>query len=150
MAPLMPMYTLGADFIPAPIHAGGLRYHGDSALVSLLRKEDHIEAVAYPQSKVFEAAVQFARTEGILLLRARPRDPGRDRRGPALQGEGLGTIVFNLTAHFDLKAYEDHLSGNLSMSDPHRRRSAPPGRRPHRPDRLGHFGDWEGGSSPRC
>ena len=66
MAPLIPMYTLGADFIPAPIHAGGLRYHGDSALVSLLRKEDHIEAVAYPQSKVFEAAVQFARTEGIL------------------------------------------------------------------------------------
>ncbi|HEX8134216.1 MAG TPA: pyridoxal-phosphate dependent enzyme, partial [Actinomycetes bacterium] len=66
MTPLIPMYTLGSDFIPAPIHAGGLRYHGDSPIVSLLAKEGHIEAVAYPQSKVFEAAVQFARTEGHL------------------------------------------------------------------------------------
>ena len=88
MAPLIPMYTLGADFIPAPIHAGGLRYHGDSALVSLLRKEDHIEAVAYPQSKIFEAAVQFARTEHPPRPRAGPRHPRRDRRGPALQGGG--------------------------------------------------------------
>ena len=117
MAPLIPMYTLGADFIPAPIHAGGLRYHGDSALVSLLRKEDHIEAVAYPQSKVFEAAVQFARTEGILPA-PEPAHAIRAVIDEALRCREEGrseTIVFNLCGHghFDLKAYEDHLSGNL-------------------------------------
>jgi tryptophan synthase beta chain len=117
MAPLIPMYTLGADFIPAPIHAGGLRYHGDSALVSLLRKEDHIEAVAYPQSKVFEAAVQFARTEGILPA-PEPAHAIRAVIDEALRCKEEGraeTIVFNLCGHghFDLKAYEDYLSGNL-------------------------------------
>jgi tryptophan synthase beta chain len=117
MAPLMPMYTLGADFIPAPIHAGGLRYHGDSPLVSLLRKEDHIEAVAYPQSKIFEAAVQFARTEGILPA-PEPAHAIRAVIDEALRCKEEGrseTIVFNLCGHghFDLKAYEDHLSGNL-------------------------------------
>ena len=117
MAPLIPMYTLGADFIPAPIHAGGLRYHGDSALVSLLRKEDHIEAVAYPQSKVFEAAVQFARTEGILPA-PEPAHAIRAVIDEALRCKEEGraeTIVFNLCGHghFDLKAYEDYLSGTL-------------------------------------
>jgi tryptophan synthase beta chain len=117
MAPLIPMYTLGADFIPAPIHAGGLRYHGDSALVSLLRKEDHIEAVAYPQSKIFEAAVQFARTEGILPA-PEPAHAIRAVIDEALRCKEEGsaeTIVFNLCGHghFDLKAYEDYLSGNL-------------------------------------
>ena len=64
LTPLMPMYTLGHDFIPPSIHAGGLRYHGDSPLVSQLVRDGRMEAVAYPQGKVFEAAVQFARTEG--------------------------------------------------------------------------------------
>src|SRR5215204_3070004 len=117
MAPLIPMYTLGADFISAPIHAGGLRYHGDSALVSLLRKEDHIEAVAYPQSKIFEAAVQFARTEGILPA-PEPAHAIRAVIDEALRCKEDGraeTIVFNLCGHghFDLKAYEDYLSGTL-------------------------------------
>ena len=117
MAPLIPMYTLGANFIPAPIHAGGLRYHGDSALVSLLRKEDHIEAAAYPQSKIFEAAVQFARTEGILPA-PEPAHAIRAVIDEALRCKEEGrseTIVFNLCGHghFDLKAYEDYLSGNL-------------------------------------
>ena len=117
MTPLLPMYTLGADFIPAPIHAGGLRYHGDSPIVSLLAKEGHIEAVAYPQSKVFEAAVQFARTEGLLPA-PEPAHAIRAVIDEALRCKEQGnaeTIVFNLCGHghFDLKAYEDFLSGDL-------------------------------------
>ncbi|HEY8558016.1 MAG TPA: TrpB-like pyridoxal phosphate-dependent enzyme, partial [Actinomycetes bacterium] len=64
MTPLIPMYTLGANFIPAPIHAGGLRYHGDSPIISNLVRSGRMEAIAYPQGKTFEAAVLFARTEG--------------------------------------------------------------------------------------
>jgi tryptophan synthase beta chain len=64
LTPLLPMYTLGHDFVPPSIHAGGLRYHGDSPLISALVRDGRMEAVAYPQGKVFEAAVQFARTEG--------------------------------------------------------------------------------------
>ena len=62
--PLLPMFTLGHDFVPPSIHAGGLRYHGDSPIISLLVKTGRMEAVAYPQGKTFEAAVQFARAEG--------------------------------------------------------------------------------------
>jgi tryptophan synthase beta chain len=117
MTPLMQMYTLGADFVPAPIHAGGLRYHGDSPLVSLLVKEGLIDAVAYPQSKVFEAAVQFARTEGVLPA-PEPAHAIRAVIDEALRCKEEGTretIVFNLCGHghFDLKAYDDYLSGNL-------------------------------------
>jgi len=117
MTPLMPMYTLGSDFVPAPIHAGGLRYHGDSPIVSLLAKEGHIEAVAYPQSKVFEAAVQFARTEGTLPA-PEPAHAIRAVIDEALRCKEEGraeTIVFNLCGHghFDLKAYEDYLRGDL-------------------------------------
>jgi tryptophan synthase beta chain len=117
MTPLMQMYTLGADFVPAPIHAGGLRYHGDSPLVSLLVKEGAVEAVAYPQSKVFEAAVQFARTEGTLPA-PEPAHAIRAVIDEALRCKEEGsqeTIVFNLCGHghFDLKAYDDYLAGNL-------------------------------------
>ena len=64
MTPLMAMYTLGHDFVPPSIHAGGLRYHGDSPIISTLVKAGRMEAIAYPQGKTFEAAVQFANTEG--------------------------------------------------------------------------------------
>src|SRR5689334_5398701 len=64
MTPLLPMFTLGHDFVPPSIHAGGLRYHGDSPIISLLVRAGRMDAVAYPQRKTFEAAVQFARTEG--------------------------------------------------------------------------------------
>src|SRR3954470_5786056 len=64
MTPLLPMYTLGHDFVPPSIHAGGLRYHGDSPIISSLVRGGRMEAVAYPQGKTFEAAVQFARAEG--------------------------------------------------------------------------------------
>jgi tryptophan synthase beta chain len=117
MTPLMRMYTLGADFVPAPIHAGGLRYHGDSPLVSLLVNEGAVEAVAYPQSKVFDAAVQFARTEGILPA-PEPAHAIRAVVDEALRCKEEGsreTIVFNLCGHghFDLQAYDDYLAGNL-------------------------------------
>jgi len=117
MTPLIPMYTLGADFIPAPIHAGGLRYHGDSPLISLLVRDGHMEAVAYPQTKVFDAAVQFARTEGILPA-PEPAHCIRAAVDEALrckEQNSAETIVFNLCGHghFDLKAYEDYLSGDL-------------------------------------
>jgi tryptophan synthase beta chain len=117
MTPLILMYTLGADFVPAPIHAGGLRYHGDSPLVSLLVKEGLVEAVAYPQSKVFEAATQFARTEGHLPA-PEPAHAIRAVVDEALRCREEGraeTIVFNLCGHghFDLKAYEDYLTGRL-------------------------------------
>ena len=64
MTPLLAMYTLGHDFVPPPIHAGGLRYHGDAPIICNLVKNGRMRAAAYPQGKVFEAAVQFARTEG--------------------------------------------------------------------------------------
>ena len=64
MTPLLPMYTLGKDFMPPTIHAGGLRYHGDSPIISALVKAGRMEAVAYPQGKTFEAAVMFANAEG--------------------------------------------------------------------------------------
>src|SRR5688572_10352209 len=66
MTPLVPMYTLGHTFVPAPVHAGGLRYHGDAPSLSLLVREGYMEARAYTQNQVFEAGVQFARTQGIL------------------------------------------------------------------------------------
>ena len=66
MTPLLPMYSLGHEFMPPSIHAGGLRYHGDSPIISLLVKSGRMRAVAYPQGKVFEAAVQFARTQGTI------------------------------------------------------------------------------------
>ncbi|HEV2310589.1 MAG TPA: TrpB-like pyridoxal phosphate-dependent enzyme, partial [Acidimicrobiia bacterium] len=66
MTPLLPMYTLGHDFVPPPIHAGGLRYHGDAPIISNLVRAGRMEAVAYPQTATFEAAVQFANAEGKL------------------------------------------------------------------------------------
>ena len=66
MTPLMPMYTLGHDFVPPPVHAGGLRYHGDSPIVCALVKQGLVEARAYKQNETFEAALRFARTEAIL------------------------------------------------------------------------------------
>jgi tryptophan synthase beta chain len=97
----MKMYTLGHDFMPPGIHAGGLRYHGDSPLVSQLLHEGLIEAVAVPQLATFEAGVQFARAEGIIpapeschAIRA-----AIDEALPARQTGEAKTILFNLTGH---------------------------------------------------
>jgi len=115
--PLLKMYTLGSDFIPAPIHAGGLRYHGDAPLVCLLYNEGVIEAAAYPQNPVFEAALTFARTEGILPA---PETAHAIRTviDEALKCKESGerkVIAFNCSGHghFDLGAYEAYLAGKL-------------------------------------
>ena len=117
IGPVAKMYTLGHDFIPEPIHAGGLRYHGDSPLLCSLYDQGIIEAVAYHQIPVFEAAVMFARAEGIVpapeaahAIRATIDDALRCKES----GEKK-TILFNLTGHghFDLSAYEDYFTGRL-------------------------------------
>ena len=88
LTPLMPMYTLGHDFVPPPVHAGGLRYHGDSPIVSALVKAGLVEPRAYRQNETFEAAVRFARTEGIIpapepahAIRAVIEEAGAAERG---------------------------------------------------------------------
>jgi len=114
---LLPMYTLGHDFVPPRIHAGGLRYHGDSPLISALVRDGRMEAVAYPQGKVFEAAVEFARIEGKL---AAPEAAHAIRAviDEALAAKETGeekVILFNYCGHglLDLSAYDDYLHGRL-------------------------------------
>jgi len=117
MTPLMNMYTLGHDFMPPSIHAGGLRYHGMSPAVSHAYKLGLFEAAAYPQTPVFEAAVLFARTEGLVpapesahAIRAvvdeavQAREEGRKK-----------VILFNLSGHglLDLSSYNAYLTGQL-------------------------------------
>jgi tryptophan synthase beta chain len=117
MAPVVKMHTLGHDFIPEPIHAGGLRYHGMSPLVSLLKANDFIEARSVHQRASFAAGVQFARTEGILPA-PEPTHAIHVAIEEALKAKASGestVILFNLCGHghFDLTAYERYLSGNL-------------------------------------
>ena len=118
MAPITMMYTLGHDFVPAGIHAGGLRYHGDSALLSQLYHDGYVSAAAVNQTDVFKAAVLFARNEVIL-----PAPESSHAIAYAIEkaleckeaGEAK-TIFFNLSGHgnFDLAAYEEYLSGKLT------------------------------------
>jgi len=117
LTPLLPMYTLGHDFVPPSIHAGGLRYHGDSPIISALVRDGRMEAVAYPQGKVFDAAVQFARTEGKV---AAPEAAHAIRAviDEALAAKETGqekVILFNYCGHgfLDLSAYDDYLNGRL-------------------------------------
>ena len=117
MTPLLWMYTLGHAFIPPKIHAGGLRYHGMAPTVSQLYKLKLIEAVAYPQQKVFEAAVQFARTEGIVPA-PEPAHAIRATIDEAIKAREEGkkhVLLFNLCGHglLDLSAYDSYLSGTL-------------------------------------
>jgi tryptophan synthase beta chain len=115
--PLLWMYTLGHDFMPPKIHAGGLRYHGMAPLVSHLYNLGLIEAVAYPQTKVFEAAVTFARTEGIIPApeSAHAVRAAVDEAIAARESGEKKVILFNLSGHgmLDLTAYEAYLSGSL-------------------------------------
>ena len=117
MTPLIKMHTLGHDFIPEPIHAGGLRYHGMSPLVSLLKEGGHIEAQAVHQRSAFEVGVTFARSEGILPA-PEPTHAIRIAVDEALAAKEAGeskVILFNLCGHghFDLAAYERYLDGTL-------------------------------------
>jgi tryptophan synthase beta chain len=115
--PLLAMYTLGHDFVPPPIHAGGLRYHGDAPLICNLVRSGRIEAVAYPQSKVFEAAVLFARSQGPIPA----PETGHAIRAVvdealAAREEGVPRVIlFGYSGHglLDLQAYDDFLDGRL-------------------------------------
>jgi tryptophan synthase beta chain len=117
MTPLVRMHTLGHTFVPAGIHAGGLRYHGMAPLVSSLVEHGFIEAVAYPQRTVFDAAVQFARTEGTV---AAPESAHAiraviDEAKTARERGESPTILFNLSGHglLDLAAYDSYFAGTL-------------------------------------
>jgi tryptophan synthase beta chain len=117
LTPLMPMYTLGHDFVPPPLHAGGLRYHGDSPIVCALVKEGLVEARAYRQNETFEAALRFARTEAILPA----PEPAHAIRAVIEEAEAAKqageerVILLNLCGHghFDMSAYEAYLAGKL-------------------------------------
>lgn len=129
MTPLMKMHTLGHGFIPDPIHAGGLRYHGMSPLLSHVYDQGLLEAVALPQRECFEAAVQFARTEGIV---AAPESShaiaaaAREARAATQAGEDR-VIVIGLSGHghFDLAAYDAFLTGRLIDEEVPSERFAP-------------------------
>ena len=118
VTPMLKMYTLGYTFIPSGIHAGGLRYHGASPLISALYDRHLIEAVAYPQSAVFEAGIAFARAEGIVpapesmhAIRCAIDEACRARAEGAER-----VILFNLSGHglLDLAAYDEYLSGRMT------------------------------------
>jgi tryptophan synthase beta chain len=116
--PLLKMHTLGNDFRPAPIHAGGLRYHGMAPLVSHLYELGFLEARAYEQEACFEAAVRFARTEGLIPA-PEASHAIRAAIDEALDAREAGeerVILFNLSGHghFDMAAYDAYLSGSLA------------------------------------
>jgi tryptophan synthase beta chain len=117
MTPLVAMYTLGHTFVPAPVHAGGLRYHGDAPSLSLLVREGLMEARAYTQNQVFDAGVQFARAQGIVSA-PEPNHAIRAVIDEAIAAREAGeqkVILFNLCGHghFDMQAYDDYLAGRL-------------------------------------
>jgi tryptophan synthase beta chain len=113
LTPLMPMYTLGHDFVPPPVHAGGLRYHGDAPMLCGLVKAGRIEPRAYKQNETFEAAVRFARSEGIIPA----PEPAHAIRAVIEEAErgDAEVILFGLCGHgnFDLAAYDAFLAGRL-------------------------------------
>ncbi|MDQ4131855.1 MAG: TrpB-like pyridoxal phosphate-dependent enzyme [Actinomycetota bacterium] len=115
--PLLAMYTLGHEFIPPAIHAGGLRYHGDAPIVSNLVKNGRMEAVAYPQGKVFEAAVQWARTEGPIPApeTAHAIRAAIDEALAAKEEGQERVILLGYSGHglLDLSAYDDYLHDRL-------------------------------------
>ncbi len=120
LTPLLQMHTLGHQFVPPPIHAGGLRYHGMAPLVSALHAHGYIEAVAVGQRSVFAAAVEFAQAQGIVPApeSAHAVKIARDEAIRARE-EGRSTVIlFNLSGHghFDLLAYDQYLRGELEDS----------------------------------
>ena len=115
--PLLPMFTLGHNFMPANIHAGGLRYHGAGVIVSQLLKDKMMEAVDIPQLETFEAGLLFARSEGIIPAPESSHAIAATIR-EALKCKETGeekVILFNLSGHglIDMSAYDQYLSGNL-------------------------------------
>ncbi len=117
MTPLIPTHTLGHDFVPPGIHAGGLRYHAVAPVISQLLNDNLIEAAAYPQLECFEAAITFAKSEGIIPA---PESSHAIRHAiiEAMNAKEEGkekTILFNLSGHghFDMAAYDNYFAGNL-------------------------------------
>ncbi|HWW89945.1 MAG TPA: TrpB-like pyridoxal phosphate-dependent enzyme [Solirubrobacteraceae bacterium] len=117
LTPLLAMFTLGHDFVPAPVHAGGLRYHGDAPMISGLVRAGAVEARAYRQNETFAAAVRFARSEGIIPA----PEPAHAIRAVIEEAEAAReagearVILFGLCGHghFDLSAYDAYLAGRL-------------------------------------
>jgi len=117
LTPLLKMFTLGHDFVPPPIHAGGLRYHGDAPLLCKLTHDGVMDAVAYHQNEVFEAAIIFAKTEGIVIA-PETAHCVKATIDEALKCKETGkqeTIFFNNSGHgnFDLAAYDAYHDGKL-------------------------------------
>ncbi len=121
MTPLLPMYTIGHTFVPAKIHAGGLRYHGAGVLVSQLLRDGIIEAVAADQLETFEAGILFAKAEGIIPApEANHAVAQAIREAQIAKEEGVSkTILFNLCGHgnFDMAAYEAYFAGRLQKHE---------------------------------
>lgn len=121
MTPLLPMYTLGHTFVPAKIHAGGLRYHGAGVIVSQLLKDGIIEAAAVDQIETFEAGILFAKAEGIIPApEANHGIAQAIREAQIAKEEGVSkTILFNLCGHgnFDMAAYEAYFAGRLQKHE---------------------------------
>jgi tryptophan synthase beta chain len=121
LTPLMPMFTLGHDFVPAPVHAGGLRYHGDSPLLCGLVKHGLIEPRAYKQNETFAAAVRFARCEAVLP----GPEPAHAIRAVIEEAAGAKeageerVILLGLSGHghFDMSAYDAYLAGQLEDTE---------------------------------
>jgi tryptophan synthase beta chain len=121
MTPLVKMHTLGHDFVPDPIHAGGLRYHGMSPLLSHMYELDMFDAEALPQSACFDAAIRFARAEGIVPA-PEPTHAlaAAIREAEACKETGEEKVILTALCghgHFDMSAYDDYLKGNLVDHD---------------------------------
>ena len=117
LTPLVPMHTLGHDFIPAPIHAGGLRYHGIAPTISVLASENQLQTQAYNQIEVFDAAKLFVQTEGIIPA-PEPSHAIKGAIDEAIRCKETGeekTILFLLCGHgfFDMQAYDEYFNGRL-------------------------------------
>ena len=117
LTPLLMMHSLGHNFVPSPIHAGGLRYHGAAPIISFLLKEKIIEARAYEQAEVFEAAIKFSKNQGIIPA---PESAHAIKAAidEALECKKTGeakVILFNLSGHglFDMSAYDDFMAGKI-------------------------------------
>jgi tryptophan synthase beta chain len=115
--PMLKMETLGCEFVPPPIHAGGLRYHGIAPLLAFLHQQELIEARCYGQLEIFAAAIEFARCEGIIVApeTAHAVKAAMDEAKRCRREKREEVIVFNLSGHgfLDLKGYEDYIGGKL-------------------------------------
>lgn len=118
LTPMIKMYTLGHDFVPSPIHAGGLRYHGAAPTVSLLVKEKVVKPISYQQKEVFDAAVMFARAEGIIPApeTAHALKAAIDLALEAKKKKEEKIIALNFSGHglLDLGGYQQYMDGKMT------------------------------------